>query len=132
MKEPVAHGSFQQFPSSCQANFEQRFETSQKLKCDLDVFPSAGVKQFNRLPEKNTHAIRRDGKSLSRVSGSWESSYCSLLCRLVLTIFFMFSSDENYNEMYFYIRAYLEHFWLLQGNFQMLPHKIYMKLWLFY
>lgn len=48
-------GHFRQFPSSCQANFEQRFETSQKLKCDLDVFPSAGVKPFNRLPEKNAH-----------------------------------------------------------------------------
>lgn len=59
MKEPVAHGSFRQFPSSCQANFEQRFETSQKLKCDLDVFPSAGVKPFNRLPEKNTHYMAK-------------------------------------------------------------------------
>lgn len=49
--EPVAHWSFRSFPSNCQVNFEQSFEMSQKLKGDLDVFPSAGVKAFNRLPE---------------------------------------------------------------------------------
>lgn len=51
--EPVAHWSFHQFPSSCQVNSQQSFEMSQKkLRGNLDVFPSAGVKAFNGLPER--------------------------------------------------------------------------------
>lgn len=88
-------GHFSSFHPAVRRILSNVLKRRKNSKFDFDVFPSAGVRPFNRPAEKNTHTIRLNGKSLSRVHGSWESSYCSLLCRWVLTIFFMFSSAEN-------------------------------------
>lgn len=72
-------GHFTSFHPTVKWIWSKRFDMSQKLKGDFNVFPLTRVKPFNKFPEwrkKKTPA--RTGRSLSRVNDYWASSYCSL------------------------------------------------------
>lgn len=44
------------FPSSCQVDFTQTFQTLAKIKCELGPFPSAGLRHINTPPDcQKTH-----------------------------------------------------------------------------